>query len=75
MKYSTDTNEDASVVPKVIYTPFNLDKESPAFIEQLDFLAKPFTFERDQMQVFSQTLTSHLEGNNGDDNDHSRTEE
>lgn len=74
LKYTTVEDEDA-VVQKVIYTPFDLEKESTSFIDQLDFLAKPFTFEREQMQVFSQTLTSHLEGNAGDDNETTRMEE
>ncbi|KAF8511126.1 hypothetical protein BU17DRAFT_97470 [Hysterangium stoloniferum] len=48
-------------VDKVIYTPQFLDMESREFVDQMDFLAQPFTFQKSQMRVFTNTLTSYLE--------------
>ncbi|KIJ26441.1 hypothetical protein M422DRAFT_272489, partial [Sphaerobolus stellatus SS14] len=45
---------------KVVYTPLGLEKESEEFVEQLDFLAGPFTFSRDQMPVFLDTVRKRL---------------
>jgi Chromosome segregation protein Csm1/Pcs1 len=52
------------IVEKVIYTPQFLEKEAADFVAQLDFLASPFTFQKAQMNVFTKTLTSYLEGEN-----------
>lgn len=52
------------IVEKVIYTPQLLEKEAEEFVAQLDFLASPFTFQKAQMNVFTKTLTSYLEGEN-----------
>ncbi|KAF8484345.1 hypothetical protein JB92DRAFT_3029305 [Gautieria morchelliformis] len=52
------------IIEKVIYTPQLLEREAADFVAQLDFLASPFTFQKAQMNVFTKTLTSYLEGEN-----------
>jgi hypothetical protein len=62
----TSVRRSGQVIEKVIYTPQLLEQETPEFIAQLDFLASPFTFQKAQMNVFTKTLTSYLEGENED---------
>jgi hypothetical protein len=40
----------------VLYTPQITEHESSEFIERLEFLARPFTFERQQLPMFFNTL-------------------
>jgi hypothetical protein len=43
------------------YIPKGLDQETDeSFIERLDFLRDPFTFAKDQLDVFFKTLTERL---------------
>jgi hypothetical protein len=42
--------------PWVQYTPLELDKESPEFVEKLNELAVSFYFRRAQLPVFLDTL-------------------
>lgn len=42
-----------------------LEKEPDrAFIERLDFLANPFTFAKDQIDVFAKTMLEKLQSQN-----------
>ncbi|KAF8590050.1 hypothetical protein K439DRAFT_1382683 [Ramaria rubella] len=70
----TPSNSKEQVVDKVIYTPQLLDQESEEFVAQLDFLAGPFTFQKAQMNVFTKTLTSYLEGDSEGDEQQSQVE-
>jgi hypothetical protein len=40
----------------VLYTPQITEHGSAEFIERLDFLARPFTFQRQQLPMFFSTL-------------------
>ena len=43
------------------FIPIELDKETDtAFLERLDFLRNPFTFVKDQIDVFAKTLKDRL---------------
>jgi len=46
----------------VKYTPYDLDKESPEFRENLAYLGDSFTFHKDQMQVFFEQLRERVTG-------------
>ena len=47
----------------VIYTPRDLDKApDEEFLDAIDYLKDPFTFPRDQMQVFFNNLLEVLKG-------------
>jgi hypothetical protein len=46
----------------VHYIPLALDKESPQFVEQLEFLNEPFTFPRHQMPLFMTQLYDKMQG-------------
>lgn len=62
----TRAKRSGQIIEKVIYTPQLLEQETPEFIAQLDFLASPFIFQKTQLSVFTNTLTSYLEGENQD---------
>lgn len=62
----TRAKRSGQIIEKVIYTPQLLEQETPEFIAQLDFLAGPFIFQKAQLSVFTNTLTSYLEGENQD---------
>ncbi|KAI0063426.1 hypothetical protein BV25DRAFT_1899389 [Artomyces pyxidatus] len=42
------------------YQPLELDKESPAFVQKLEYLSGGFSFARDQMDIFLRTLNERL---------------
>lgn len=50
----------------VHYTPLELHKEPEEFVQSLGFLGDNFTFERDQLALFSRTLHDYVSGE-GDD--------
>ena len=54
---------------QVQFTPLELDKESPDFVESLDFLKDTFTFSRNQMDVFLKTLWDNVGGPGADNDD------
>jgi hypothetical protein len=56
------------LVEMVQYTPLELDKESPAFIDRLDFLGDSFTFARTQLPLFFSTLQRNMASVSRDDN-------
>jgi hypothetical protein len=49
------------------YIPKNLENESEDFRRQLDYLADPFTFHRNQMDVFFRALSDNLKARPADD--------
>ncbi|KDQ07060.1 hypothetical protein BOTBODRAFT_39109 [Botryobasidium botryosum FD-172 SS1] len=54
------------LVHQMMYEPLELEKErDQEFLENLDFLREPFTFERKQLSVFLVTLTQKLKGDDG----------
>ncbi|TRM62537.1 hypothetical protein BD626DRAFT_497731 [Schizophyllum amplum] len=44
------------LVQSVQYTPINLEKEQPDFVERLEYLNGIFTFQRDQLPLFLSTM-------------------
>jgi hypothetical protein len=52
---NSDPNEQL-----VYYTPDDLDKELPDFVDKLGFLNKPFSFSRHQLSLFLRTLNENL---------------
>lgn len=52
---NSDPNEQL-----VHYTPDDLDKELPDFVDKLGFLNKPFSFSRHQLSLFLRTLNENL---------------
>ncbi|KAL1743475.1 hypothetical protein HDZ31DRAFT_83403 [Schizophyllum fasciatum] len=48
------------LVQSVQYTPVNLEKEKPDFVERLEFLNGVFTFQRDQLPLFLSTLQTRF---------------
>lgn len=57
----------SQLVDTVHYLPQDLDKESPEFVEALDFLNESFTFERSQLSLFIRTLHEHMSGEDSSD--------
>lgn len=56
-----DEDKDAGeLVPAVMYAPKELDKETPEFVQALDFLAGPFSFRKEQLQMFTVTLSEQI---------------
>jgi len=51
---------ERQLVETVHYVPQNLDKESSAFRESLEFLNTTFTFERSQLSLFIRTLHERM---------------
>ncbi|KZT26584.1 hypothetical protein NEOLEDRAFT_1162207 [Neolentinus lepideus HHB14362 ss-1] len=76
LRLYVEASEDSDeLIEKVKYIPHDLDKESPAFREKLDYLKDPFIFERSQLHVFLWSLGETLkekeqdeQENNADDN-------
>ncbi|OBZ69170.1 hypothetical protein A0H81_10976 [Grifola frondosa] len=56
---------------KFRYTPLNLDKELPEFVQRLSFFKDPFAFSYGQMTIFLKTLTDTMAGvqGNGEEED------
>jgi hypothetical protein len=50
----------------VHYIPLDLDKETPDFVKQLDFLSSPFTFKRHQLPLFLTQIYTKMEAICGD---------
>lgn len=44
------------------YSPLELDKEAPDFVEKLRFLGETFTFGREQLALFLKTMYDTLGG-------------
>jgi len=63
------------LVESVHYTPKELDKETPEFVESLGFLNDTFTFERDQLSLFLRTLHDNISGEGNDTNSKGDPEE
>lgn len=54
------TSKD-QLIEQCKFIPIELDKETDtAFLERLDFLRNPFTFAKDQIDVFAKTLQDRL---------------
>ncbi len=51
----SDPNEQS-----IHYTPDDLDKEPPDFVDKLGFLNQPFTFSRQQLSLFLRTLNDNI---------------
>ncbi|KAF8809100.1 hypothetical protein BYT27DRAFT_7232467 [Phlegmacium glaucopus] len=64
---------ERQLVETVQYVPQNLDKESAAFRESLEFLNTTFTFERSQLSLFIRTLRDRMSGDG--ESDDSRSED
>lgn len=47
----------------VHYIPLDLDKESPDFVKQLEYLNVPFTFQRPQLPLFITQMYAKMQGN------------
>ncbi|KAG5645055.1 hypothetical protein DXG03_007145 [Asterophora parasitica] len=63
------TSKD-QLIPTVHFTPLELDKEPPDFVEKLDFLKTPFSFGRDQLPLFLRTAYQRMnEALTGDDDE------
>ncbi|KAF8627725.1 hypothetical protein AX15_004269 [Amanita polypyramis BW_CC] len=64
----SDPNEQS-----IHYTPDDLDKEPPDFVDKLGFLNQPFTFSRRQLSLFLRTLYDNLKealtGESGQEDD------
>ncbi|KAF9030813.1 hypothetical protein BDZ89DRAFT_1241556 [Hymenopellis radicata] len=52
--------EAGELVPQVMYAPKELDKETPEMAEALDFLAGPFSFRKEQLQMLTVTLSEQI---------------
>ncbi|KAF8350512.1 hypothetical protein F5887DRAFT_1208823 [Amanita rubescens] len=52
---NSDPNEQS-----IHYTPDDLDKEPPDFVDKLGFLNQPFTFSRQQLSLFLRTLNDNI---------------
>ncbi|KAF5380867.1 hypothetical protein D9615_004147 [Tricholomella constricta] len=48
------------LVPTVHFTPLELDKEPPEFVEKLDFLKAAFSFGRNQLPLFLRTTYQRM---------------
>ncbi|GLB34739.1 putative chromosome segregation protein [Lyophyllum shimeji] len=55
----TITSKD-QLIPTVHFTPLELDKEPPEFVEKLDFLSAPFSFGRNQLPLFLRTIYGRM---------------
>ncbi|KAG6856373.1 hypothetical protein H0H87_005138 [Tephrocybe sp. NHM501043] len=53
------TSKD-QLIPTVHYTPRELDRESPDFVDKLDFLKEPFSFPRSQLPLFLRTIYTKI---------------
>ncbi|KAF8077736.1 hypothetical protein FPV67DRAFT_1647841 [Lyophyllum atratum] len=53
------THKD-QLIPTVHFTPLELDKESAEFVQKLEFLGSPFSFERNQLPLFLRTIYSRM---------------
>ncbi|KAG6865935.1 hypothetical protein C0991_010436 [Blastosporella zonata] len=66
------TSKD-QLIPTVHYTPQNLEKEDPEYVEKLEFLKDPFTFPRSQLPLFLRTIfktmNEALKGESDDEGD------
>lgn len=52
--------ETDQLVAAIHYAPMELDKESPDFVNGLNFLNTAFTFERNQLSLFLRTVYEKL---------------
>ena len=43
-----------------MYSPNELQKEQPEFVAALDFLNAPFSFRKEQLQIFLKTLSEQI---------------
>lgn len=58
---ATEKAGKEAYVEQCKYIPVDLDKEpDKAFLARLDFLSEPFTFAKDQLDVFAKTLADRL---------------
>lgn len=53
------TNQN-QLVKSMRFTPLNLDKETPDFVEKLGYLTTSFVFERDQLPLFLRSVEAKL---------------
>lgn len=53
---SEPITSDKQLVKSCRYVPLELDKEPPDFVERLDYLSTPFTFERGQLMLFLKSI-------------------
>jgi hypothetical protein len=61
----TDVTSPEQLCKSVHYIPLELDKETPEFVKQLDYLNVPFTFKRYQLPLFMTQLYDKMEGDSG----------
>jgi hypothetical protein len=56
-----EPNNAGELTEQCKYIPVDLEKESShEFLARLDFLSEPFTFAKDQLDVFAKTLMERL---------------
>lgn len=68
--------ESKELVPAVMYSPIELQKETPEFVAALDFLNAPFSFRKEQLQIFLKTLSEQItKAINGEDEEEEAEEE
>lgn len=67
LRFYLEPEGEGEAVEKVAYTPHDLDKEPPEFVETLEFLADLFTFRRTQLDAFLGKLKATLGSSGGDD--------
>ena len=66
-----EDGESVSEEPQkmVVYTPQHLEQEAAEFVEQLDFLAHSFSFEREQLPMFLSQMQKSMGGATPDTQD------
>jgi len=57
---STPVTSPSQLREMVKYTPLELDKETKEFANKLDFLGDAFTFRRNQLPLFINTMHENL---------------
>ncbi|KII89147.1 hypothetical protein PLICRDRAFT_597375 [Plicaturopsis crispa FD-325 SS-3] len=66
-EYTGPVTSMDQLTESVKYTPLELEKESPEYLEQLAFFNNAFTFVRDQFPTFLNTLYKNMYGVTDDD--------